>query len=132
MLKYGTFGTPNTKNRALSDVLNFYNIEQYPYKFGTVRTPNGIWFIIFLFIFLSHLSVSLFLSFFLKPQSSPLSQPLIFCSLTLTALPRWSLSSNGFFFFLAVVWWVGLDGDVWVQIMLAEFSFDEGGWVRMG
>ena len=33
---------------------------QYPHNFGTVRTNNGIWFIIILFIFLSHLSVSLF------------------------------------------------------------------------
>ena len=27
---------------------------------------------------------------------------------------------------------MGWDGDVWVQMVLAGFSFNDGGWVRMG
>ena len=47
------------------------NMLQYPHKFATVWTYVAYTFIIFLFLFLSHLSVSLTL----KPQSSPLSHP---------------------------------------------------------
>ena len=27
---------------------------------------------------------------------------------------------------------MGLDGDVWIQIVLAGFNSDGGGWVRIG
>ena len=63
------------KKLPLSDVPNliiFATCEQYPHKFATVRTAVAEVFIIFLFHFLSHLSVNLTLTFTLKPQSSPL------------------------------------------------------------
>ena len=49
----------------------FCNMLQQSHKFVTIRTGVAYGFIIFLFLFLSHLSVSLTL----KPQSSPLSHP---------------------------------------------------------
>ena len=52
-----------------SKCYNFCNMLQYPHIFATVQTDVANAFIIFLFLFLSHLSVSLTLS----PQSSPLS-----------------------------------------------------------
>ena len=95
---------------------------QYLHKFATVRTYVAYTFISFLFLFLSHLSVTL------KPQ------PLLLFHTDVSANDHFhaDLSVAMVFLFLVVVWWVGLDGDVWIQIVLAGFGSDEGGWVQIG
>ena len=53
--------------------VKFYNNEQYPHKFGTIRTKCGIWFIIFLLCF--SLSSHFFNWFFLSLLTIHLSLP---------------------------------------------------------
>ena len=102
----------------------FCNMLQYKYKFSTVRNPCGICFILFLFLFLSHLFVSLtwypnpFLS--LSPQSSPLKpQPSLLFHAHTHAYANLSLAMV---FLLLLLFWLWFDG----------FGSDGGGWVRMG
>ena len=85
--KYLAFGTPNTKNRASSGMLNvskFWYMLQYTLKYESVWTEMPFWFNIFLFSFLSPLSslysfiFSLCHSLFLSSQSSLLKISLIF------------------------------------------------------
>ena len=127
------------------------NMLHYPHKFATVRIYVAYAFIIFFSSF------SLISSSVSPSNPNPLLSltPILSSQTpTLTTLPRrrrhWrslprrSFSSNGFsffFFFFFFFWqwfdgwvgqWVGLDGDVWVQIMLDGFDSDGGGWVRMG
>ena len=87
----------------------------------------------FLFLFLSHLFVKLTL----KPQSSPLKpQPSLLFHANADADNHFhadlSLAMIFFFFGCGLMGGLGLDGDVWVQIVLAGFGSDRGGWVRMG
>ena len=144
---FGTFGTPNTKNSLLSDVPNLIKFATYYSILTNLPQDRHMWHLLLLFFYSFFSLISLSVS-----PSNPnplLSLTLILSSQTptLTALPRprrcrWSLpcrslSNNGFFFFWLwfdgwVGQWVSLDGDVWVQIVLAGFGSDGGGWVWMG
>ena len=69
-LAHLVYQTPKTPFIRCSKSYKICNMLQYPHKFATIQTYVAYAFIIiFLFIFLSHLSVNLTL----KPQSSPLS-----------------------------------------------------------
>ena len=87
------------------------NIEQYCDKFATVRKRCGILFIVCLFLFLSHFSVSLTS---LTPILNALSHPRWW------SFPRRrrrrSLSSNGFSFFFFFFWCCGLMGSVPMEV----------------
>ena len=71
-LAHLVYQTPKTPFIRCSKSYKICNMLQYPHKFATIQTYVAYAFIIiFLFIFLSHLSVNLTL----KPQSSTLSHP---------------------------------------------------------
>ena len=114
---FGIFGTLNTKNPILSDVPDLIKFATCYSILTNLPRYGHMWhmlLLLFLFFFLSHLSVSLTL----KPQSSPLSHPNPLLSnpnhhcsstptLTITSTPislkQWFFCFFFFFFFWTVV-----------------------------